>query len=330
MLCGFVVLVSHEENIRRVTLLVDWLLYYAAREIRTPEGAALVTAPGPEAERNIACDVGAAMFALANVLHAGCLKTIRRVIQGGTTFSVQFHYFVHHRKAFIATCIWIPNQRGCYRGIFRVERLEEMCSRIGRSLNAVAEREMVEAAIEELLVEERLPRERLLSVTCALAPNTFAVYENPIGSSRLVQIVPSELDNTQLDSWTTPRFEAVFAVISDLATLCTTDSYLGRVLSIFGVMFPNLPASQSAMYWPFISEVLQVILREYRSLARLIASGGTDRCLAGRFDGRVRRFYLSCELSIAVFYRETTGGSNVKLGIFDRLCWFSGSAAGFC
>ena len=122
---------------------MDWLIHFAAREIRTPEGAALVPPPEPEEERNFACDVGAAMYALANVLHAGCRKTIRRVIQGGTTFTVQFNYFIHHKKAYIATSIWIPNQRGCYRGIFRIECLEEMCSRVGKSLGATAEREMV-------------------------------------------------------------------------------------------------------------------------------------------------------------------------------------------
>ena len=129
------------------------------------------------------------------------------------------------------------------------------------------------------------------------------MYENPIGASRLVHIVPSELDNTQLDGWTTPRFEAVFAVISDLATLCTTDSYLGRVLSIFGVLFANLPASQSASYWPFISEVLQVILKEYRSLARLIANGGTetDALRAGLMDVLDdSTFHASCQLLYAI------------------------------
>ena len=114
---------------------------------------------------------------MSEVLNAACLRTVRRSLKGGAKFSVQFFTFTNDGDPWVITAIWVPCQGSCYRGLFRVELLTELYSRVGKPISAALEEEVLEAALEELVVEERLTLSNLQVVTCQLGPNNWSVYE---------------------------------------------------------------------------------------------------------------------------------------------------------
>ena len=292
---------SYEETMRHLSLLMEWCVYHAAKEVRTPAGMSLVVRP--QARQTIECDVGSALFTVSEVLNAASLRTIRRSLKGGSKFSVQFLTFANDGDPWVITAIWVPLQGTCYRGLFRVEMLTELYSRVGKPITAALEEEVLEAALEELVIEEKLTVANLQVVTCQLGPSNWSVYEQKGPKVALKCIVPASLDNHGLTDWTPVRMSSVLETLEELSMLCITDSYLGRVLSAHGVHFANLPSLQSVLYWPFVAQALAVIVKEHRNLARLVSSGGTDRddvraALADLLEDSF--FIASCQLVLCV------------------------------
>ena len=259
---------------KHLYLLMEWCVFHAAKEVRTPAGMALVVRP--KARQTVECDVGSVLFTVSEVLNTASLRTVRRSLMGGAKFSIQFFTFTNDGDPWVITAIWVPCQGSCFRGIFRVELLTELYSRVGKPISAALEEEVLEAALEELVVEEKLAVSNLQVVTCQLGPNNWSVYEQKGPKVALKCIVPASLDNEGLTDWAPKRMGPVLRVLEELSLLCISDSYLGRVLSAHGVQFTNLPSIQSILYWPFVERALAVIIREHRNLAQLVASGGTD------------------------------------------------------
>ena len=257
----------------RIKLLLDSCVYYSAQEMRTPAGLAQLERPDDLEVYD--CEVGCGMLAVGTMLQQTCLDFVRESLAAGVVFSVQFTQFIHRGEPYIATAIWVPYQTGCCRGFVRHERLTDFFGRVGQPIAPSTELLAVQAALEELSIEENLQTDKLLVVTCNLGPTTWSVYERRVGENDLSTVVAPELTNAGLENWSLDIMDPVFEALQSLAVLATSDQYLGLVLSSHGVRFSNLPTDQSVLYWPFVNEAVKVILKNHEELAQLVASGGT-------------------------------------------------------
>ena len=252
--------------------VLNGLLYRCHLEIRQD---VLREVPGNmDAARSLAIDVGAALATVGIAVADIALRKVRETVRAGMFFSVQLLSFVHQKTPKVCYILWVPTANGICRGLMRVEDLCDFYSRVPSSVGAATEAAIVAAAVEEFLVEERLSPQKLVSINCAVAPNTWSVYENETRAHELslTCIVPATLSSDGLMDWPSERMEVVLEFLEQLAGLRSSQSYLNRVLSSYGVVFSNLPARQSFLYWSFVGQALVVVLREHRQLARHLAS----------------------------------------------------------
>ena len=235
--------------------------------------------------------MGASLAAVGTHLNDAALQAVRKELKKGLFFTVQLVSFVHRGVPKVCYVVWVPHAGGSFRGLFRIEDISDLYSRTCSTLSAQSEHAVVHSAVEEFLIEEHLSHQKLLSVVCNLTPNSWALYENET-RSRVLElrcVVPAALTADNLMTWHPQRLERVLEFLEKLAILCSSDSYLSRVLSSFGVVLSNLPSRQSFLYWSFVGQALGVIMREHRQLARLISNGmdSTDQfrqAILGQLD----------------------------------------------
>ena len=223
-------------------------------------------------------DRGAALATIGTVMNEAALVAVRQGIRSGMFFAIQLVGFVHQDVPKICYCIWMPHTTGCFRCIIRVEDLSDLYARAPAAIEEGTEENVITAAVEELLLEEQATPQKVLSVSCRMSPNSWSFYETESRAHvlELTCLVPTTLTNAGLTTWQPPRMGVVFKFLERLSVLCSSETYLGRVLSAFGVVFGNLPSRQSFLFWAFVGRALEVVLRDHQQLARLLANGCPD------------------------------------------------------
>ena len=246
---------------------------------------------------------------LAKELHAGGME----LIKAGCPFSLQLVTIRYQGMPSVAVMAWVPGVPGCYRFLLQTLSLASLYDSCGFVASAANEQALLETYVSDLLTRLGVSPAGLVNVACSLVPHAWSVYslQGLSPSLSLTAIIPNVLDGARFTHWLSGLFTGPVKLVEELHTLAREDPYFEQVLETFGYRFGNLPARESWMFLPNMSEALHCIEGHLDSLVQVLR-GGLRQLGAVSTDDPLREVYQRRE-ELAVTLERAGFISEIRL-----------------